>query len=608
MSFFSSSSSVSAYKPQAQIRQEGFHPASDGDPFTGFLPDPFRKFPAPSMDFTDELASLIQHDRPDDRYHRPPHNIFDISAPAPPADAPYPTHFSQTLPALDSSLRPANPDAPPPSSFHPFTRHTPSPIGPSRSRSRSRPPSSGGAPPQSTAAPGSIGPARTTRTRRNNSVSGTSPPPSRPHAIVIPRSRAATVSGNANGTAAGWYMPNAAEFSLPTPDSLSSHHSLGHSHSHATQPNPYSPFSLSPPPESALHLPPVSALHSLHHQQQSYLSHHGSPHSLPTLHTNLHVPAVPSVGPPAAPVDSPKTHSSPHDPAASAPKSDKQALLANEKRRRRRESHNAVERRRRDNINEKISELATLIPECLLDVGSPSSNPAPATSPKDENPASPLDNDPLSSSLPTTNPLASLAAAAAASAPNSNPNGTPESGLGIVKANKGMILRKSVEYIRYLQQLVEAQGARNRELESELKRWRGRSPSEGSDGGMSMGAGVMSDMYAAAPGAFAAQPNGAAAAFNFGLPSMPEGEGEDDDGDGDEGSNASERSLEREDGMDVELEERDEMGEGRGRTRGVNGVGSKKPVHLAAMGRGKKGGVVGKVKEEGGVGEEMMVL
>jgi Helix-loop-helix DNA-binding domain len=43
------------------------------------------------------------------------------------------------------------------------------------------------------------------------------------------------------------------------------------------------------------------------------------------------------------------------------------AMIANEKRRRRRESHNAVERRRRDNINEKISELATLIPECMLD-------------------------------------------------------------------------------------------------------------------------------------------------------------------------------------------------------------------------------------------------
>ena len=33
-----------------------------------------------------------------------------------------------------------------------------------------------------------------------------------------------------------------------------------------------------------------------------------------------------------------------------------------EKRRKRRESHNAVERRRRDNINDKIQELGQLIP------------------------------------------------------------------------------------------------------------------------------------------------------------------------------------------------------------------------------------------------------
>lgn len=46
----------------------------------------------------------------------------------------------------------------------------------------------------------------------------------------------------------------------------------------------------------------------------------------------------------------------------------------NEKRRKRRESHNAVERRRRDNINEKISELATLIPEVMLDPGAPTSS------------------------------------------------------------------------------------------------------------------------------------------------------------------------------------------------------------------------------------------
>jgi len=38
----------------------------------------------------------------------------------------------------------------------------------------------------------------------------------------------------------------------------------------------------------------------------------------------------------------------------------------------------------------------------------------------------------------------------------------------VVKANKGMILRKSVEYIRYLQQLVMAQASRNRELEAQI--------------------------------------------------------------------------------------------------------------------------------------------
>ncbi|KAI9350536.1 hypothetical protein DFJ73DRAFT_390424 [Zopfochytrium polystomum] len=40
----------------------------------------------------------------------------------------------------------------------------------------------------------------------------------------------------------------------------------------------------------------------------------------------------------------------------------------NEKRRRRRESHNAVERRRRDNINEKIQELSSLLPDFGSDV------------------------------------------------------------------------------------------------------------------------------------------------------------------------------------------------------------------------------------------------
>ncbi|KAJ1302142.1 hypothetical protein OPQ81_000970 [Rhizoctonia solani] len=115
----------------------------------------------------------------------------------------------------------------------------------------------------------------------------------------------------------------------------------------------------------------------------------------------------------------------------------KQAQLLSEKRRRRRESHNAVERRRRDNINEKISELSTLIPECLL-----SDNPAVAT--KDDI-LGPVDEE-----------------------------GTREG----PKANKGMILRKSVDYIKYLQQLVRAQASRNRELESQLSQYRGATASD----------------------------------------------------------------------------------------------------------------------------------
>ncbi|KAG6897312.1 hypothetical protein C0992_002614 [Termitomyces sp. T32_za158] len=520
--FFSSSSS---YKPQAPVRQEGFHPAHPPDTaappsfdlFNPFVPDAFRKFPAPAMDFGDELASLMSHDRP-----ARPHNIFDVSAPAPaPAPQPdaYAANFSQTLPP---SLRYEN-------ELH-FARHSPS-----RSRSRSRPPSG-------------AGPARTARQRRNNSVGGASPPPARPHAIVIPRSRAATVGGNGSS---GWYIPGhpASEFSLPTPDSLTSHHS-------SSPQNPYSPFSLSSP------LPPVSALHYLHH---------GSPHDRP-----------------AAPA-------SPEPPAKPASAADKQALLANEKRRRRRESHNAVERRRRDNINEKISELATLIPECMLDVAAPAApavNPVPRTSSPSDDPGpgpGPTSPDANNSASGTPPPPSAVSAAA--------------DGVGVVKANKGMILRKSVEYIRYLQQLVEAQGARNRELEAELKVWRGGGGAHGDQShthtqSQSQNHTQSQGMEMAWQGP-AFQSNGA----YFGLPSMPEGgeeEGDEDDADA-SGS-----------GMDVEERERERDAE-RGRTRGVSAVGignklkgrKKAGVGAAGVGVGGAGGVV---KEEAGRVEELMVL
>ncbi|KAI8820214.1 helix-loop-helix DNA-binding domain-containing protein [Fimicolochytrium jonesii] len=82
--------------------------------------------------------------------------------------------------------------------------------------------------------------------------------------------------------------------------------------------------------------------------------------------------------------------------------------VLNEKRRRRRESHNAVERRRRDNINEKIQELATLLPDFAND----------------------LQNRP----------------------------------------NKGVILRRSVDYIRQMQTFAMMQVDRAQELERVLAR------------------------------------------------------------------------------------------------------------------------------------------
>ncbi|TFK21735.1 HLH-domain-containing protein [Coprinopsis marcescibilis] len=571
----------------------------------------------------------------DDGYHRT-HNIFDVSSPIPvntnPNGVPNggnngtgsqpsslhspstslhdyhnhpPPHFNSTLPALNSSMRyepppennpltPSSPQLggnPPPSSYHNphngFARQTPSPShtqpgsvpANGRPRSHSRPPSSTNATGSNPSAAlsalnsGGVGPARTTRTRRGNSISGTSPPPlhGRPHAILIPGGGQRGAHGGIVGSpmSAGanpsngnpWFMSqgqnqNSADY-LPTPESLGSHqsvHSSLPSHHHSHSHSGYGPFSLSPPPQSSTgpnsdlshHLPPLHHMaHSLpkspleqhlphphHHQHHlsgsglpkspldhSYQSSYGfgsgnvngsgsngspsgaSPGSLPSVlggglgssngpngMTALAAGGVPAAGSSygmgnmgmglsvgSAP-GSGAQQSAIAAPAAPTPHvADKQALLANEKRRRRRESHNAVERRRRDNINEKISELATLIPECLLDgTGPPNAK---------DNGASitpPLTEDALVPKGPQ-DPALKL---------EKDDDGVPVNGVdgaAVVKANKGMILRKSVEYIRYLQQLVTAQGARNRELEQELRKFRGEplsSESPDVDGGI----------------------------------------------------------------------------------------------------------------------------
>ncbi|KAI0747118.1 helix-loop-helix DNA-binding domain-containing protein [Daedaleopsis nitida] len=497
------------------------------------VPDPFRKFPshtsndqsASTMDFTDELASLIatspsqahphnnSHERStqspgayDDYRSHHTHNIFDISAPppttnhliittsitrTPPSPSPPPppstrpftahSHFNSTVPAIGSSMRyepPSNNQSSPvttngnnpfsaaepssfsshisgissfsnlaaPSDFHlnqspngqpNGQRQTPSPVSAngnaaefSRSRSRSRAPQTSLDPANPPSTNG--GPARRTRTKRN-SVSSVSPPPlHRGHTqpLVIPNG-----NGAGRGPASplslhtsGWFMPQGQgnEFGLPTPESV----------------HGFSAFNGGSLGSVGLGVSPKE----------------------------VNVPGMGMVG-------MQKGGETPPDDLAT-----KQALIANEKRRRRRESHNAVERRRRDNINEKISELATLIPECLLDPNATMTMPASLSaasgedlifgvvtnngSEKKEGSGSAEPEDCANPSTPTTS--------TGASAADNN---------SAVKANKGMILRKSVEYIRYLQQLVSAQANRNHDLEQQLQAFRsGSTPAPSSLG------------------------------------------------------------------------------------------------------------------------------
>jgi len=117
-------------------------------------------------------------------------------------------------------------------------------------------------------------------------------------------------------------------------------------------------------------------------------------------------------------------------PTLTTPPDNNRLALANEKRRKRRESHNAVERRRRDNINEKIQELALLLPEEWL-----------------EGPTSPIGN--AAGKGPTLAGLLSGTVSGSALNATGGPNASLDDEAKEIKANKGVILRNSVEYIKY---------------------------------------------------------------------------------------------------------------------------------------------------------------
>jgi hypothetical protein len=137
----------------------------------------------------------------------------------------------------------------------------------------------------------------------------------------------------------GFFVPGQGEYSLPTPDSLS--HSFGgfQGYNAATTSYPAQPGSYASQTNVAVNY-------------GSFNGRTGTP-SMGISPSEVSTLGMLGSSTTSAPAPAKGKHS------------DGDGL--SEKRRRRRESHNAVERRRRDNINERIGELAGLIPGVLFE-------------------------------------------------------------------------------------------------------------------------------------------------------------------------------------------------------------------------------------------------
>ncbi|CAO1615319.1 unnamed protein product [Parajaminaea phylloscopi] len=129
-----------------------------------------------------------------------------------------------------------------------------------------------------------------------------------------------------------------------------------------------------------------------------------------------------------------------------------------DRKKRRRQSHNQVERRRRDTINEFIAELATLLPEAMLmDAIAGSQNGGNASK------------------------VVKIALLGGEEASVGGEDLDVASGSKGAEArpNKGVILRKSVEYVRALKEMCEHQATHSRFLQDELARMRGMNSGHG---------------------------------------------------------------------------------------------------------------------------------
>lgn len=177
-------------------------------------------------------------------------------------------------------------------------------------------------------------------------------------------------------------------------------------------------------------------------------------------------------------------HESPEaDDAACSEVSEETVNRFPNRRQRRRASHNAVERRRRDNINNQIMELAVLLPEHML-------SEALSQSMQGGNKSTWKPQAPVRASVPTlaldiepdaaVPPHSCLRARSLSDAVQRLAPVSPHSEIltaAQYRPNKGIILRKSVTYISELQALAEQQQQRMAILECELRNlYAGREP------------------------------------------------------------------------------------------------------------------------------------
>lgn len=150
--------------------------------------------------------------------------------------------------------------------------------------------------------------------------------------------------------------------------------------------------------------------------------------------------------------DASKQGVSKHDPMEHLPKQEREQRKLADRRRRRRESHNAVERRRRDLINDRIAELAVLLPEAVL-IEAIAHSTTGGTAPH-------IDLTPFARA-PSTFEGGSVAEGEDGFEFNAD-------SIASSKPNKGIILTKSVEYIKHLHDVSNTMRSTIQELQQQL--------------------------------------------------------------------------------------------------------------------------------------------